>query len=74
MLVRNGQLLATFRTAGSQYTTTILCCHTLAETMLVHAAAIVGLKCSFHCCILLGYFISGCKGTLFFSITQENGE
>ena len=52
MLVRYGQLLTTLCTARSQYTTTILCCHTLTETMLVHAAAIVWLKCSFHCLIL----------------------
>ena len=52
MLVRYCQLLAAFSTAGSQYAATILCCHTLAEAMLVHAAAVVRLKRSFHCFIL----------------------
>ena len=74
VLVRYGQLLAALCTARSQDATAILGGHALAETMLVHAAAIVGLKCSFHCCILLVYLISGCKGTLFFLITQENCE
>lgn len=32
----------------SQHATTILGGHSLAETVLVHAAAVVGLKCSFH--------------------------
>ena len=73
MLVRNGQLLTTLRTAGSQNATTILCCHTLTETMLVHATAIVRLKCSFHCLIIFFYCyysISDCKSTHYFPITQ----
>ena len=53
MLVRYSQLLAAFGTAGSQNTTTVLCCHALAETMFVHAAAIVRLECSFHCLIFV---------------------
>ena len=52
MLVRYGQLLAALCTARSQDATAILGGHALAETMLVHAAAIVRLKCSFHCFIL----------------------
>jgi hypothetical protein len=48
-LVGYGQLLATLGTARSQHAATVLGGHTLAETMLVHATAIVGLKCSFHC-------------------------
>ena len=48
MLIRNGQLLAPFGTAGSQHTTAVLCGHSLAETVLVHSSAIVGLECSFH--------------------------
>ena len=48
VLVGNGQLLATLGAASSQDATAILGGHALAETMLVHAAAIVGLKCSFH--------------------------
>ena len=51
-LVRNGQLLAALCTARSQDATAILCGHALAETMLVYAATIVRLKCSFHCFIL----------------------
>jgi hypothetical protein len=48
-LVRYSQLLAALGAARSQYATAILGCHALAETMLVHAAAIVWLECSFHC-------------------------
>jgi len=49
VLIANGELLATLGTTRSQYATTILGGHALAEAMLVHAAAIVWLKCSFHC-------------------------
>ena len=49
VLVRNGQLLTALGAAGSQHTTAILSCHALTEAMLVHAATVVGLKCSFHC-------------------------
>ena len=52
VLVRNGELLAALGTARSQHAAAVLRGHALAETMLVHAAAIVGLKCSFHCFIL----------------------
>jgi hypothetical protein len=52
MLVRYGQLLAALSAARSQYATAILGCHALTETMLVHAAAIVWLECSFHCFLL----------------------
>ena len=52
ILVRYGQLLAALSAARSQYATAILRCHALAEAMLVHAAAIVRLKCSFHCLIV----------------------
>lgn len=48
VLVRHGQLLATMSATRSQYATAILGCHSLAETVLVHAAAVVRLKCSFH--------------------------
>jgi hypothetical protein len=51
MLVRNGQLLTALSAARSQYTATVLRCHTLAEAMLVYAATVVRLKCSFHCLI-----------------------
>ena len=50
-LGRYGQLLAALCAARSQYATTILRCHALAETMLVDAATIVRLECSFHCLI-----------------------
>ena len=49
VLVRYSQLLAAMSAARSQYAATILCSHALAETMLVYAATIVRLKCSFHC-------------------------
>jgi hypothetical protein len=52
-LVRYGQLLAALCTARSQDATAILGGHALAETMLVYAATIVRLKCSFHCFIYL---------------------
>ena len=57
ILVRNGQLLAALCTARSQDATAILCGHALAETMLVYAATIVRLKCSFHCFILNLFFV-----------------
>jgi len=66
MLVGYCQLLTALGTARSQYAASILSGHTLAETMLVHAAAIVRLKCSFHCFILFLLFEfvnSGCKIT-----------
>jgi hypothetical protein len=48
VFVRYGQLLAALCTAGSQDAAAILGGHALAETMLVYAATIVRLKCSFH--------------------------
>ena len=52
ILVRYGQLLAAVCTTGSQNSAAVLGGHALAETMLVHAATIVRLKCSFHFLIL----------------------
>ena len=52
-LIRNCQLFATVLTTVSQNATTILGCHSLTETVLVHTTAIVGLKCSFHCSLFL---------------------
>jgi len=49
MLVADGELLAALSAARCQHAATILGGHALAEAMLVHAAAIVWLKCSFHC-------------------------
>ena len=69
VLVRYCQLLAAMCAARSQYATTILCSHTLTETMLVHAATIVRLKCSLHCLIifyLLIFTLLGCKITHYF--------
>jgi hypothetical protein len=51
VLIGNGQLLAAFGTTGGQDAAAILGGHALTETMLVHAAAIVRLKCSFHCSV-----------------------
>ena len=51
VLVRYSELLAAMGTTGSQYTTAILGGHALAEAMLVHAATVVRLKCSFHLCL-----------------------
>ena len=53
MFVRNGEFLTTARTASSQNATTILRWHPLTETVLIHPSAVVGLKCSFHCFILI---------------------
>ena len=57
VLITYCQLLTTMCTARSQNATTILCSHTLTETMLVYAATVVGLKCSFHCCFILFFVI-----------------
>ena len=46
--VADGQLLATLGAAAGQHAAAVLRGHALAEAMLVHAAAIVRLKCSFH--------------------------
>ena len=69
VLVRYSQLLAAMSAARSQYAATILCSHSLAEAMLVHATTIVRLKCSFHCLILiclLLFTLLGCKITHYF--------
>lgn len=69
-LVRNGQLLATLGAAACQYTTTIGSSHSLTETVLVSAAAVRGLECSFHSYVLFLFvftqWVSGCKITYFF--------
>lgn len=48
MLIGYSELLAAVGATGSQYTTAILSGHSLTEAMLVHTAAVVRLKCSFH--------------------------
>ena len=85
VLARNGQLLATLGSAGCQYATAIGSGHSLTETVLVYAATVVGLKCSFHNSMLFCLFVivlsrrpafgtgssvSGCKIRHFFSISQ----
>ena len=74
VLVRNSQLLAALSTARSQDAATILGSHALAETMLVHAAAIVRLKCSFHCLILYLFVVFqhnwGAKVHIFFELRK----
>lgn len=70
LLIRYGQLLATLSAAACQYATTIGSSHSLTETVLVSAAAVRGLECSFHSYVLfLSVFtpwVSGCKITYFF--------
>jgi hypothetical protein len=53
ILVRNRQLLTTLSAARSQNAATILGSHSLTEAVLVDATAIVRLKCSFHCFLLI---------------------
>ena len=53
VLVRDRQLLATTCPTGSQYAATVLCCHSLAETMLVRTTTVVWLECSFHFLIVV---------------------
>lgn len=57
VLVRDGQFLAAMSATGSQHATPILCGHSLAETVLVDATAVVRLKCSFHLYLLLIYYL-----------------
>ena len=57
VLIRYCQLLAAFGAARSQHATTILRCHALAETMLVHAATVVGLKYVLFIVLLSFYFV-----------------
>lgn len=56
VLVRDSELLAAMCAAGSEYSATVLSLHALAETVLVHAAAIVWLECSFHFIVILLLF------------------
>ena len=74
VLVGYCQFLTTLCAACCQHATTILCCHSLAESMLVHATTIVRLKCSFHCSFLFCFVVIsslsghnnpllGCKST-----------
>jgi hypothetical protein len=70
ILVRNGQLLATFSTTRSQNATAISCGHSLTETVLVVTATVVGLKCSFHilfCLLFVCLYRFGVQNYDFFS-------
>ena len=74
--VGNGELLATFCTTAGQDATAISGCHSLTETVLVVAATVVGLKCSFHiflCLfIMLRITIRGAKLSLFFLLCKSS--
>ena len=70
ILVRNGQLLATFSTTRSQNATAISCGHSLTESVLVVTATVVGLKCSFHilfCLLFVCLYRFGVQNYDFFS-------
>lgn len=82
VLIRDGQLLAAMLTTAGEHATAVLRCHTLTETVLVHAAAVVGLKCSFHCCSFILIYciiafigdknpVTGCKITHNFRDDKE---
>lgn len=85
VLRANSKLLATMCATRSKYATTVLSCHASTETMLVHATAVVWLKCSFHCCCILfvifdSYLtekhfcaIQGAKVLIFFELTKKFG-
>ena len=75
--VGNGELLAALSATCGQHATAVLRCHSLTETVLVIAATVVGLKCSFHivcyCLIIMSHSDSGCKIKPFFSFIQVFG-
>ena len=68
--VRHSQLLATLGAAACQYSATVLGSHSLTETVLVVAATVVRLECSFHILIFVLLFVQceirGAKLGLFF--------
>jgi len=77
MLIAHGELLAAMCAARRQNAAAILRGHSLTEAVFVHAAAVVGLECSFHRSMLFVLFFSdgmanhartlGCKVTNFFT-------
>jgi len=73
VLVGNGQLLASFGSTRSQHAAAILRGHSLAEAVLVHSPAIVGLECSFHfLAIYLSFFsLWGAKVLISFQFTKN---
>ena len=74
VLVRNSKLLATLGTTCSEHATAVLCCHSLAEAVLVHAASVVWLKCSFHRSfvyfIVIVYTLWAAKVLISFDLTK----
>ena len=48
VLIRNSKLLATLSATRCKHATTVLCCHSLTESVLIHTSSVVRLKCSFH--------------------------
>ena len=58
VLVGYGQLLTSTGAARRKHSTTIFCCHSLAESVLVHATTIVRLKCSFHFIVVILIYCS----------------
>ena len=56
-MVGNGEGGAAFGAATGEYLAAVFGGHSFAESVLVDATAIRGLKCSFHCCMLL-YLLS----------------
>jgi len=66
MLVSYGQLLAALSAARSQYSATVGGSHSLTETVLVVATAIVGLECSLHLILYRFYYFRPAKLQTFF--------
>ena len=74
MLVGNGKFLAALSAAGSQNAASVLCGHSLAETVLVHSFPVVRLECSFHrSCYLCfySYILWAAKVLIFFVTAKE---
>ena len=65
---RHGKTCAAFGATACENLAAFGGWHTLAETVLVHSLAVVGLKCSFHCCIsfLLYYSERNMSGVIYF--------
>ena len=57
VLVRNSELLATLCATCCKHAATGLCCHSLAESVLVGTSSVVWLKCSFHCLLFILFVI-----------------
>ena len=74
VLVRNSKLLATLCATCSEHAATVLCCHSLTETVLVHTSSVVWLKCSFHrffiLFIVIVYTLWAAKVLISFDLTK----